>query len=125
MANLVLTINLTEDNVPVPNFPIIARLNPSTAMPLDGVPVTAVNNTSSFVTVPGVINLTTQLQCLVLTPDQLVNLEFNGNSYLPLPAGAVLVLFGTNISGTIATLATVNNPAASVASNLYGLVAGV
>ena len=39
MANLVLTINLTEDNVPVPNFPIIARLNPSTAMPLDGVPV--------------------------------------------------------------------------------------
>jgi hypothetical protein len=125
MANLVLTISLTEDGVPLPNFPIIRRLNPSQATPLDGVPVAADNNTSTFVAIPGTGTLTNQLQCLVLTPDQLVNLEFNAGSYLPLAAGAVLVVFGVDVTGTIATLATVNNPAASVASNLYGVVAGV
>lgn len=124
MANLVLTVSLTEDGVPLPNFPIIRRLNPAQATPLDGVPVAANNDTTTFNPVPGTSTLGTELQCLVLTPDQAINLEFNAASYLPLAAGAVLVLFGANVTGTIATLATVNNPAASVASNLYGVVAG-
>lgn len=125
MANLVLTVSLTEDGVPLPNFPIIRRLNPSQATPLDGIPVAANNNTTSFSAVPGTGTITSDLQCIVLTTDQEINLKFNANSFLPLSAGAVFVLFASDITGTLATLATINNPAASVASNIYGLVAGI
>ncbi len=124
MANLVLTVSLTEDGVSLPNFPIIRRLNPAQATPLDGVPVAANSNTSTFNPIPGTSTLASDLQCIVLTADQLVNLQFNADTFLPLSAGAVLVIFGTDITGVVATLATVNNPANSIASNLYGVVAG-
>lgn len=124
MANLVLTISLTEDGVPLPNFPIIRRATTATAMPIDGAAITANNDSTTFAALPALATLTSDLQCLVLTTDQLINLKFNAASYLPLAANGVLVIFGTDITGTVATLATVNNPATSVASNIYGVLAG-
>lgn len=124
MPNLVFTLSITVDNEELPGFPLIRRAQTASALPLESVPVAANNNTTSFVTVPGVGSLTNDLQVLVLTTDQLVNLEFNADNALPLTAGAVIAIFGTDITSAIAQAATVNNPAASVASNISGLVAG-
>ena len=124
MPSLVFTLSITVDNEELPGFPLIRRAQTASAIPLESVPIPANNNTTTFVAVPGVASLTNDLQVLVLTPDQLVNLEFNANSFLPLTAGAVIAIFGTDITSAIAQAATINNPAAAVASNISGVVAG-
>jgi hypothetical protein len=124
MPVLTFTLSVDLDGVPLPNFPLIRRQQTNTAIPIDGAAITANNNTTSFSAVPGLDILTTDLQFLILTTDQLINLKFNAASYLPLTAGAVLAIFGTDITGTVATLATVNNPAAAVASNVIGALGG-
>lgn len=124
IQNLTLTLSIKNGNTDLPGFPIVARINPATVLPLEGAAVLANNNTSTFNTLPVLNALQSDLQALVIQADSAINLKFNNASYLPVDAGAVVVVFATDVTGTVATLVTVNNPAATGQANLYGLIAG-
>lgn len=124
MPTLTFTLSVEQDGVPLPNFPLIRRAQVNTALPIDGAAIPADNNTTSYHAAPTLDALLSNAQFAIFTTDQLINLKFNAAGALPLPAGAIFAVFGTNITGTVATQITVNNPAPAIASNVIGALGG-
>ena len=125
MPELKITIQVEQDGVELPEFPLIFREIVTESVPL-AVQVAADNDSTTYAQVPGTIPST--LQVLVLGFDQALNFRLNGAvaGSLPMNAKGCLVLVGSNIAAGAATNVTVNNPAATgnPNANLVGVAAG-
>lgn len=123
MPSLTLTVSIKDEaNNEVSGFPIIRRFNVTQLLPFDGYQQAADNNSSSFHNAPNTGAVASDLQCFVLTADELLNLKFNNGGALTLSPEAVLVIFGSDLQTS--PFCQVNNPAAATAATLNGLTAG-
>lgn len=124
MAEVRVTLNIAVDGNPLPDMPIVKTVQVAEAAQINNLIASADNNTTSYHGIAAAEMPT--MSVFFLTADQAMNYKINGSATaLPMNAGSLVLFISSNLAqGTPANNVTFNNPAATTASNLSGLVAG-
>lgn len=118
------SILIEKNGAALPNMPLIRRINVAEDAELN-LTATPDNNSTSFHEIAAATMAA--MGVLFLTVDQAVNLKFNLNTPVPLDAGGVVLIIGTNLTqATPPQNVEYNNPALTggVNATLTGVVAG-